>query len=419
MPRTTPEGKFMRRLLLILVLLMAAGVIGYAVMRPATHPPMAGGGRRGAATAGGQPVPVLAAAAERRDVPIYLDGLGTVQAYYNVTVKAMIDGPLTQVLFREGQDVHVGDVLARIDPRPYQAALDQAVAKKAQDEATLANARLDLVRYTKLAQTAYTSAQTADTQRALVAQTEALVKQDQAQIDNARTQLSYTTITSPIDGRTGIRGVDPGNIVHASDTTGIVVITTLQPISVVFTLPQQTLPEVNAAMQAGKPEVVALPQGITDTEAALDRGVLEVIDNQVDSTTGTIRLKATFPNPNHTLWPGGFVNVRLLVNTEHNVLTVPPVAIQRGPQGSFVYVVNANDTVTRRTVTVGHEDSTESVVTAGLQAGDRVVTEGASRLTDAAKVQVNTPPSATPPPTAATPAPVHHGGRGRRAAAEN
>jgi multidrug efflux system membrane fusion protein len=353
-----------------------------------------------------QPIPVLVAVAARQDVPIYLDGLGTVQAYYTVTVHSMIDGPLTEVAFAEGQDVHVGDVLARIDPRPYQATLDQATAKKAQDEATLANARLDLVRYNKLAATAYTSAQTADTQRATVAQTEAIVRQDQAAIDSARTQLSYTTITAPIDGRTGIRQVDSGNIVHASDSNGIVVITTLRPISVLFTLPQQALPQVAVAMADGRAE--ALAQGDGAGGSVLDTGTLEVLDNQVDPTTGTIKLKAKFPNRNLALWPGGFVNVRLKVRTEHSVVTLPPVAVQRGPQSAYVYVLNTDQTVSRRDVTVSHEDLQASIITAGLEGGEQVVVDGASRLTDHAHVAVSVapvPPIVAPPsvPTAGEP----------------
>ena len=436
-----------RRALLVLVALLLIGGIGAALLRRGGEAPQT---RRGA----GQPVPVLVAAAQQQDVPIYLDGLGTVQAFYSVTVRPMIDGPLSEVDFREGQDVHVGDVLARIDPRPYQATLDQAVAKKAQDEASLANARLDLVRYQKLVATAYTSAQTADTQRATVAQDEAQVKQDQASIDSARTQLSYTTITSPIEGRTGIRQVDPGNIVHTTDTNGLVVITTLRPISVLFTLPQQTLSQITTAMQAsaaqgsagqggagqggagqggaghgGKPEVLAVAQGDPTANTAadgagdaaagaadagpkvLDRGTLEVLDNEVDSTTGTLKLKATFPNPNLTLWPGGFVNVRLLVRTQRNAITVPPVAIQRGPQGPYVYVLEADQTVSRRNVTVGHEDLQASIVTGGLKPGEQVVVDGASRLTDKAKVSVASPQTTAAP----TPPPAPHQRRRRNA----
>ncbi len=340
----------------------------------------------------GQPIPVVTAVAVTRDMPIYQDGLGTVQAFNTVTMKAMVDGPLVTVNFREGQAVHKGDVLAQIDPRTFQAALDNAVAKKAQDEAQLANARLDLARYQKLVANAYTSAQQADTAKAQVAQFAALVQQDQAQIDTARTQLSYSTIVAPIDGLTGIRQVDPGNIVHAVDATGIVVITQLQPISVLFTLPQQTLPAVASAMAAGPAPVLALAQDATGgPPRLLDSGVLAVLDNQVDSTTGTIKLKATFPNQQHRLWPGGFVSVRLRTEVAKDALVVPPSAIQRGPRGPYVFVIGPDSTAKRRLVTVGYEDEAASIVTGGLKAGETVVVDGASRLSDDTKVAVARP----------------------------
>lgn len=393
-PATRTRSVLRRGVTLLLCLLVVAA-IGWAIW----FWPMRSGNRPGRDFARDQPIPVLVAESARKDVPIYLDGLGTVQAFNTVTVKPMVDGPLIEVRFKEGQDVHVGDVLARIDPRSFQAALDQAVAKKAQDQANLANARVDLARYQKLAATAYTSAQQADTQKATVAQLEAQVQQDQAQIDNARTQLSYTTITAPIEGRTGIRQVDAGNIVHASDTTGIVVITTLQPISVVFTLPQQALQSVAAAMQNGSPEVLAFAQGGDGAAGAvLDRGTLAVLDNQVDPTTGTIKLKATFPNPNHKLWPGGFVGVRLKVDTVHDALVVPPAAVQRGPRSPYVYVVNKDNSAARRQVTLGHEDAQNVIVSEGIQPGEAVVVDGASRLTDGSKVSVVPPagPEGTP-----------------------
>ena len=389
-----------RAVMVLLCLLLLGGIV-YAVWfwHPASPSAPTRSGMRNA------PIPVLVDSSQTRDVPIYLDGLGTVQAFNTVTVKAMVDGPLVEVRFKEGQDVRAGDVLARIDPRTYQAALDQAVAKKAQDQANLANARVDLVRYQKLAATAYTSAQQADTQKATVAQLEAQVQQDQAAIDSARTQVSYTTITAPIDGRTGIRQVDQGNIVHAGDTTGMVVITKLQPISVVFTLPQQALPAVAAAMKEGRAEALAFVQGSDGSRAGLlDRGTLAVLDNPVDPTTGTIKLKATFPNADFKLWPGGFVGVRLKVATERNAIVVPPVALQRGPAGAYVYVVGADDTVKREAVTVGHEDERDSIIASGLPTGARVVTDGASRLTDGAHVTVVSPnqDATSPGPTQAS-----------------
>ena len=326
-------------------------------------------------------------------MPIYQDALGTVQAFYTVTMKAMVDGPLTSVNFKEGQDVHKGDVLAQIDPRTYQAALDNAVAKKAQDQAQLANARLDLARYQKLVANNYTSAQQADTAKAQVAQFEALVQQDQAQIDTARTQLSYTTIVSPIEGRTGIRQVDPGNIVHAVDATGMVVITQLEPISVLFTLPQQALPSVAKALEeGGSPTVLALAQDTTSAAAKLlDTGTLTVLDNQVDPTTGTIKLKAVFPNAQHRLWPGGFVSVRLRTDTARDAVVVPPAAVQRGPRGSYVFVIGSDATARRQPVKVGYEDEQASVITTGLKGGENVVIDGTSRLADGTKVTVAKP----------------------------
>ena len=311
--------------------------IGIPYTPPAA--PTAAAGR--AVRRGPEMIPVVVAPAGTRDVPIYLDGLGTAQASANVTVKPQVDGALLEVRFTEGQNVTAGDVLAKIDPRLYQATLDQVSAKKAQDEATLANAKVDAARYAKLAATAYTSAQQADTSRALVAQLTAQVAADQAQIDNARTQLSYTTIVAPITGRAGIRLVDAGNIVHASDPGGLVVLATLKPISVLFTLPQQALPAIAAAIQAGAVTILALPQNNAPTteRTVLDKGILTVLDNQVDPATGTVKLKASFPNEELKLWPGAFVTVRLQTRVWQNATVVPPVALQRGPRGTFVYVV--------------------------------------------------------------------------------
>jgi multidrug efflux system membrane fusion protein len=335
-------------------------------------------------------VPVMIARAVVADVPVYVDGIGTVQALNTVSIKPMVDGPLMSVRFQEGEDVKAGEVLAQIDPRTYQAAYDQAVAKKAQDEANLRNAQLDLTRYEKLAKTQYTTAQQADTQRSMVAQLEAQVRQDQAQIDSARTNLSYTTITVPVSGRTGIRQVDQGNIVHSSDTTPITVVTTLRPIDVIFTLPQQTLPEVSEAMTHGQPAVLALPQN-GDASQILDRGHVTVLDNEVDQTTGTIKLKAEFPNPDLRLWPGAFVNVRLALRVDRNVTTVPTAAVQRGPNGAFLYLVTSDHMAHRKDVTISHQDETAAVVTDGVKPGDTVVTDGASRVTDGAHVKLLVP----------------------------
>jgi membrane fusion protein, multidrug efflux system len=390
-----------RRWLMVGLCLLAVAGIGYAIwFWPAGSNSQTARDRNA-----NQPIPVVVSAAEQKDVPIYLDGLGTVQAYNTVTVRAMVDGPLVKVNFVEGQDVKKGDLLAQIDPRTYQAALDQAAGKKAQDEAQLANARLDLTRYQKLVANNYSSAQQADTARAQVAQLEAQVTQDQAQIDTARTQLGYTTIIAPLEGRTGMRQVDAGNIVHAADTTGMVMITQLHPISVMFTLPQQSLPAVANAMRGETPKVLAYVQGAAGSPAGvLDTGVLAVLDNQVDPTTGTIKLKATFPNSGDRLWPGAFVGVQLQVDTAKDAVVVPSAAVQRGPRGAYVYVIDQNNTASRRNVTVGHEDAQGSIITEGVKPGDKVVIDGASRLSDATKVTIVQPAAAGSAPTAGQPA---------------
>jgi multidrug efflux system membrane fusion protein len=339
------------------------------------------------------PTPVEVAAASDADVPVYLEGLGTVQAFNTVTVKTRVDGQIQKVSFVEGQHVKAGDLLVQIDPRPYQASYDQVVAKKAQDEAQLANAKLDLDRYTALLKASAAPRQQADTQRALVTQLEATLRVDQGAIDAAKVQLDYTAIASPIDGVTGIRLVDQGNIVHATDTNGIVVVTQLQPISVVFSLPEDNLQSVSQAMAQGPVAVAALSR---DGKTELDRGTLLLIDNMIDQTTGTIRLKATFPNPHNALWPGQFLNIRLLLQTEHNVLTVPSAAVGRGPDGLFTYVVKPDSTVEMRTVTVGQDTGAIAVIASGLAPGDRVVTAGQYRVQPGALVQIGTANSEMP-----------------------
>lgn len=411
----------MRRFLLIMLLLGAAGgsVYYWRVVReqPAAEAAAGGssarGGSRRRGALDGTPIPVLTARSEQRDVLVWLDGLGTVQAFNQVQVRPFVDGPLVEVRFQEGQNVKTGDVLARIDPRSYQASLDAALAKKQQDEATLANARLDVGRYAKLAAGQYSSGQQVDTARATAAQLEAQVRGDQAQIDTARTNLSYTTIMAPIDGRIGIRQVDAGNLVHATDVLPLTVLTQLKPISVVFTLPQQALPAVAAAMEDGMPAVLALRQG-GDAADPLDRGRLAVLDNQVDPATGTIKLKATFANDKLLLWPGGFVNVRMLSQTLHGVTTVPTAAVQRGPRGAYLYVVNATGQAQRRDVKVGHEDDGISVIADGIAPGEQVVTDGAQRLTEGAKVAVAGPDGNAPDAVAQERVAPGTGGKARR-----
>jgi multidrug efflux system membrane fusion protein len=329
------------------------------------------------------PVPVLAATPRIQDVPVYLDAVGAVRALNNVLVRPQVDGKLIAVNFTEGQDVKKGDVLAEIDPVIYKAQYDQAVAKKAQDEAQLANQRLDLTRYQQLAASNAGSKQQSDTQRAVVAQQEALVKADQAALDNAQATLGYTKIIAPLSGRAGLRQVDQGNIIHASDATGLVIITQLQPIAVQFSLPQQQIVRVNAASGKG---ALAVDVFGNDGTTVVDTGTLKGIDNQVDPTTGTLKLKAEFPNATFQLWPGQFVNVRLKVDTLQQALVVPTSAVQRGPAGTFSYVIGDGDIVTAKPVAVVQQNETDAVVSSGLSATDRVVTTGFANLSDGAKV---------------------------------
>jgi multidrug efflux system membrane fusion protein len=380
-----------RRTLVIGIVLIALAAVFYYIFS-ASAPQQRRGGRF---AAGEGPVPVLVAPAARADVPVYMDAVGTIKALNTVTVRPQVDGKLLSVNFKEGEDIKKGDVLAKIDPVIYQAQLNQAIAKKAQDEAQLANSKIDLDRYERLAATAAINKQQADTQRALVAQNTALVQADQAAIDNAQAMLGYTTITAPIDGRTGIRMVDEGNYVRSADTnSSIVVITQLQPISVLFNLPQQDLSQVNTAFEKSPLNVEAQR---SDNDAVIDRGVLRVVDNQVDQTTGTVKLKAEFPNAKLQLWPGQFVNIRLLVDTLKQVVVIPTGAVQRGPNGTFVYVVKDDDTVTVRPITVQKQDETQTVVSKGLEAPERVVTTGFVRLTDGTKVAIGSGDAAAQP----------------------
>jgi multidrug efflux system membrane fusion protein len=330
-------------------------------------------------------VPVLAAMPRIQDVPVYLEGVGSVRALNNVLVRAQVDGKLIVVNFTEGQDVKKGEILGEIDPAIYKAQYDQAVAKKAQDEAQLANMRLDLTRYQQLAASNAGSKQQADTQRAVVAQQEALVNADQAAIENAQATLGYTKIIAPLSGRAGLRQVDQGNIVHASDATGLVVITQLQPIAVQFSLPQQQIVRVNAASAKGALSVDVFGN---DGTTVADTGKLTGIDNQVDPTTGTLKLKAEFPNANFQLWPGQFVNVRLKVETLPQALVIPTSAAQRGPAGTFSYVIGDDDTVTAKPIVVIQQNETDAVIASGLTPSDRVVTTGFANLADGSKVIV-------------------------------
>ena len=382
-PFQKPASRHRGYLLASLAILIAAcgGYVGWQ------HRPTA----NIAATAASAPspaIPVSVAPAQRRDVPIYLTGLGTVQAFNTVTVKTRVDGELLKVAFTEGQDVKAGDLLAQIDPRPFQATYDQAVAKKVQDEANLANAKLDLQRFSDLATRNFAPKQQVDTQRAMVAQLEAQIQGDQAAIDSAKTQLDYTTITSPLTGRTGIRLVDQGNIVHATDTTGLVVVTQLQPISVIFTLPESDLASVQSALKSGPVRIFAMDR---DNDKQLAEGTIAVLDNQIAQTTGTMRIKGTFPNKDGALWPGEYLNIRLLARTEPNVVTVPSSALQRGPDGYYAYMVKSDSTVETRPLKVGQVSEGAAIVDNGVAAGEQVVTAGQYRLQPGARVEVNTP----------------------------
>lgn len=331
-------------------------------------------------------VPVQAQAARRRDVPVLLRNIGTVQAYHSVLVRARVDGTLERVLFQEGQDVKAGDALAVIDPRPYQAALDQALAKKAANQAQLANAERDLARTNNLARSDFASHQQLDTQQALVAQVKAAIAGDDAVIASARLNLEFCHIASPINGRTGLRLLDAGNLVRASDTQGLVSITQVHPIAVVFTLPQDSLPQIQAAIARGTLPVLAYG---SDDIAQLSTGKLLTIDNSIDQATGTIRLKAEFANTDDRLWPGQFVNVRLQVDVLKGAVAVPSVAVQHGPGGLFVYVVKPDSTVAMQTVLVRQDDGQTAVIAEGLDEGAQVVVAGQSRLQNGSRVTVN------------------------------
>lgn len=342
-----------------------------------------GGGRPGV---GAYAVPVVPGVVERKDVPIYLDGLGTVQAFNTVMIRSRVDGQVQKIAFVEGQDVHTNDLLVQIDPAPFQAQLDQCVAKKAQDQAQLAVARITLGRDKELIATKILSPQDYDTQAALVEQLEATVKADQAAIESAQVQLNYTTITSPLEGRTGLRLVDQGNLVHATDANAMVVITQLRPISVVFTLPEQTLGQVQAHRAAG--EVLCAYAVDRDNRTTLGEGKLAVIDNQIDTTTGTIRLKANFPNEDLKLWPGQFVNVRLLLETRKGGAVVPASVVQRGPDGTFAYIIDAEAKARVRPIKVAQIQAGQALVEAGLEPGERVVVDGQYKLQAGAKVKL-------------------------------
>jgi len=328
-------------------------------------------------------VPVVSATVVRRDVPTWLEGLGTVTAYYTITVKSQVDGRLDQVLYKEGQAVKKGQLLAQIDPRPFQIQLHQAEGALARDKAQLANARLSLERNKTLLERKLVAQSSVDDATAAVGQLEGTVEVDQAAIESARLNLDYARITSPVEGVTGVRLVDPGNLVHANDANGIVVVTQLDPIAVLFTLPQDDLPRISAQMERGRLEVRAYSR---DGATLLGTGWLELIDNQINQATATLRLKAVLPNPHHALWPNQFVKARLLLGTHPDALVVPATALQRGPSGTFVYVIGKDDTVAVRPVKADPPLGQVAIVDQGISEGERIVADGQGQLRPGTKV---------------------------------
>lgn len=393
-PRRRRQWRWL--VLIGLLVIVAAAVLTSKRRRDHASPDHAGARQGGPGAARGAPraPQVVTATASTHDVPVHLIGLGTVTPTDSVTVRSRVDGQLLRVLFKEGQLVKAGDLLAVIDPRPYQVQLEQARGQYARDEALLANARVDLRRYRTLFAQDSVARQTLDTQAALVRQYEAAVKSDQGAIDAAKLNLVYTRILSPVTGRVGLRLVDPGNIVHATDTTGIVVVNALQPITVVFSVPEDRVPDILTRLEAGR--TLKVEAYDRTRQKLLANGTLLTLDNQIDPTTGTVKLKASFPNLDYRLFPQQFVNAQLLLDTLRDATLVPTAAIQYGVQGTFVYVVNANKTVSVRPVTTGptYEDST---VVSGVEPGQQVVTEGTDKLTDGASVTLMGPPASRAP----------------------
>ena len=387
-----PEGHSRFPWKTVIIVMVLAGIVAVIAMRekhPAGSESKKGrGGRESNA-----PVAAIIGTVMQKNVPIYLDGLGTVQAFNTVTVRSRVDGQLKKLSFTEGHDVQAGDLLAQIDPDPFRTQVEQAEAKKSQDEAQLGFAKVELKRNADLLAQKIVSQEVYDTQKAQVDQFGALVKADQAAIDNAKVQLNYTTINAPISGRTGIRFVDEGNIIHAADSNGIVVLTQLKPISVIFTLPEQSLREIQRQQTQGPMTVLALDR---DNSTQLDEGQLAVFDNQIDTTTGTIRLKATFPNPNLKLWPGQFVNARLLLSVRTNGIVVPASVVQRGPEGAYAFVVNDDMSVKMATVKVAQIDQGQALIDSGLSPGERVVVDGQYKLQPGSKVRSAEAPGSKP-----------------------
>lgn len=380
-PGKAPQRWGLKPALCILVALVVAAIVAGCGRQSGS----AKSGKQGRGAGGSNaPIAAIIGTVMQKDVPIYLDGLGTVQAFNTVTVRSRVDGQLKKLSFKEGQDVQAGELLAQIDPDPFRTQVEQLEAKKTQDDAQLSFARVELKRNADLLAQKIVSQEVYDTQKAQVDQLVALVKSDQAAIDNAKVQLDYTTIGAPISGRTGIRFVDEGNIIHAADSNGIVVLTQLKPISVVFTLPEQSLGEIQRQQAQAPMTVLALDR---DNSTQLDEGQLAVFDNQIDTTTGTIRLKATFPNPNLKLWPGQFVNARLLLSVRTNGIIVPASVVQRGPEGSYAFIVNNDMSVKMAPVKVAQIDQGQALIDSGLTPGQRVVVDGQYKLQPGSKVK--------------------------------
>jgi multidrug efflux system membrane fusion protein len=366
-----------KRSAVVAALLVIGGIVGWASWHRAGSQPAAD------AAVPPPPIPVVAASVASHAVPIYLRGVGTVIAFNNVVVRSQITGPLVKISFRQGESVHKGDLLAQIDPRPYQAQLDQATANRDRDQAQLLNAQANLNRYVPLQAKGFATGQLVDTQKAQLAQLQAMVKADEAVIESAEVNLAYTRLTAAIDGVTGIRQIDEGNIIHPTDANGLVDLTQIQPISLIFTLPETTFPEIQQELNKGKVTVLAYSQ---DDKTKLDEGELLLIDNQIQQTTGTIRLRATFPNAQRMLWPGELVNARLLLRTEPHGLTIAAGAVQQGPNGSYVYVVAPDQSVQMRPITVAQISEGQALVDAGLKAGETVVVDGQYKLQAGSRV---------------------------------
>lgn len=361
---------------LVIVAIIIAGGGAFAVTRKTAAP----------AAATVPPVPVVAGKVTSQDVPIYLRGIGTVIAYNTDVVRSQIQGQLTQIAFKEGQTVRAGDLLAQIDPRPYQAQLDQMTATRDRDQAQLTNSLANLDRYTHLAGNGYATPQLLDTQKAQVAQLQNAVKSDDSLIEQAKVQLEYTRLTSPISGITGVRQVDVGNIIHPTDPNGLVVVTQIEPISLIFTLPETYLPQIQQQMAGGKPlTVLAYSQ---DDTIKLDEGKVDLINNEILQTTGAVQLKAEFPNTAHRLWPGELVNARLLLSTRRNGLTIPAGAVQQAQQGSYAYAIKPDNTVEKRNITVAQISGGQALINSGLAANEQVVVDGQYKLQPGSQVTI-------------------------------